>query len=219
MIEPKDVSALILAGGQGRRMRLCQQDSGGQAAADPASQEKGLMRLHGEPLVSWAVCALPASLDAVYISANRCFDAYARFGTVVSDEPDLGPNLGPLAGVASVLSQMPTPWLYVVPVDVPRPPADVFDHLLHHVNEQVCHLAYIHADRPEPLFMLVNQSLLDSLRHYLRGGCRQVQGWQREHGHAVHIRADHHAFLNVNTPAQLRQAHRTILSDCHHSID
>lgn len=113
MIPFDDVSGLVLAGGQGRRMQ----------AAGAAAVEKGLMLLHGRPLVAWATAALPPGLAATYISANRHHERYSVYGTVVSDDPLLGDDPGPLGGVVSAMQRMATSWLYVAPVDVPSPRA------------------------------------------------------------------------------------------------
>ena len=200
MITPDDVSGLVLAGGQGRRMQ-----QSGQTSA-----EKGLLELHGRPLVSWAVDALPTALHTVYISANRCQDRYAEYGLVVPDDPSMGMYSGPLAGIASGMRRMSTPWLYVVPADVPCPPTLLFDRLLEHVNAHACSLAYAHADQPQPLFMLVHLNLLDSLQRYVRQEFRQVQGWQHDHGMAVQFDPDIEGFFNINTPDDMRRAHQII---------
>lgn len=200
MIPIHQVSGLVLAGGQGRRMQ-----QPGQAPA-----EKGLVLLHGKPLVSWAASAMPTGISHLYISANRQHSNYAEYGTVVADDPDLGDDPGPLAGVATVMRTMSTQWLYTAPADVPAPPRSVLQTLLQHLNAQGGDLVYACAGRPQPLFMLVNKNLLGSLEHYLHNGLRRVQLWQREHGHAVHFDVDGDGFLNINTPDDLQAAHQRI---------
>lgn len=200
MIAAQDVSGLILTGGQGSRM---------QQPGQP-SIEKGLMRLHGKPLVEWAADTMPSGLADVYISANRCFDEYAGYGIVVPDDPALGDAQGPLAGLASVMSRVNTHWIYVVPADVPLPPAGVFQSLLQHVNGHQCDLAFACTDRPQPLFMLVNKKLLVGLKEYLHAGSRQVQRWQRLHGHSVYLENEADGFFNINTPADLQRAHQLV---------
>lgn len=200
MIDIHGISGLVLAGGRGRRMQQA-----GQHAV-----EKALMRLHGRPLVSWAAGSMPDGLARLYISANRCFDDFAPYGTVVADDPALGDDLGPLAGVASVMRRMSTPWLYTAPADVPCPPATVLQTLMQQATAQNADLVYACTDRPQPLFMLVNKKLLDSLDAYLQAGSRQVQSWQREHGQAVHFSGDDDCFFNINTPDDLHIAHQRI---------
>lgn len=200
MIAPHEVSGLVLAGGRGRRM---------QQAGQPGV-EKGLMRLHGRHLVAWAAASMPQGLARLYISANRQLDGYADYGDVVTDHPAFGDDSGPLAGVASVLREMPTQWLYTAPVDVPRPPTGVFQSLVQHAGAHQADLVYVRTDRPQPLFMLVNKRLLSGLEAYLASGSRQVQAWQRDVGQAVELDGGDHDFFNVNTPDDLLLAHRMI---------
>lgn len=200
MIALHDVSGMVLAGGQGRRM---------QQSGSP-SIEKGLLTLHGEPLVSWAVNGLPAGLSEIYISANRHSDIYSDYGRVVPDNPAFGTGAGPLAGIASVMQRMSTPWLYVVPTDVPRPPGDLFKRLLQSVSVRSSDLLFASTDKPQPLFMLVHARLLDSIQCCLHNDIRQVQRWQRQYGLAVHFEGDNHEFHNINTPEDLCLAHQLI---------
>lgn len=200
MIAAHDVSGLILAGGQGRRM---------QEVGRPAI-EKGLVLLHARPLVAWATNALPIGLATVYISANRYADAYGQYGVVVPDNPLLGHDVGPLAGVASALARASTPWLYVAPVDVPCPPPQLFSALCSHVCRERAPLAYVQSTRPQPLFMLLNRCLLSDLERSLQQGLRKVQEWQQRHGTPVCIDDNDTAFFNVNSPDDLALAHQRI---------
>ncbi len=189
-----DVSGLVLAGGQGRRMQ------------DPSrpTVEKGLIKLHGKPLVAWAVAGLPSGLAQVYISANRQQAAYSQYGTIVSDHPDEGHDAGPLAGIASVLRQIRTEWLLVVPVDVPFAPHDWWRPLFQASASTPATVFYVQAGRAQPLFMLIHQRSLPALQAYLRAGGRQVMAWVQQHGQAISVQAhDDQAFFNVNTPANL----------------
>lgn len=81
-------TALLLAGGQARRM---------------GGVDKGLQTLHGQPLAAHVLASLAAQSQPparCLISANRHLDAYAALGwPVLADaEPDYP---GPLAGIAA----------------------------------------------------------------------------------------------------------------------
>lgn len=109
------ISGLVLAGGRASRMRA--------PGAEPV--DKGLVELAGAPLVEHACRVLRPSVEAVWISANRHAADYARYGTVLADGLEFGPQPGPLAGVAGALERIDTPWLLVLPVDVPLLPPDL----------------------------------------------------------------------------------------------
>lgn len=203
LVTPDQVSGLVLAGGRGRRM---------QRAGSEDAVEKGLMLLHGKPLISWALQNLPRGRAHTYISANRCHDKYASYGQVVSDDTALGEAVGPLHGVASVLPLCTTAWLMVVPVDVPLVPANLFKRLA-----QAAALApqpkivYVRtSERAQPLFMLIHVALLSDLRQYLLDGGRRVLDWQQVYGVAVDFSDASPDFLNINTRADLENAARII---------
>lgn len=200
MITPSDVCGLVLAGGHGRRM---------QNPAAPRT-EKGLLRLHGRPLVEWAINGMPADLAGIFISANHELDTYAQYASVVPDDPSFGPDGGPLAGVASTLARLTQHWLFVVPADVPSVPGNMFLRLCKRADPQSCQLVVAKTDLPQPLFMLVHVGLLPSLQAYLHSGQRQVQRWQREVGQVVTFAANEHEFFNINTPDDLCRAHELL---------
>ncbi|MFW7340393.1 molybdenum cofactor guanylyltransferase MobA [Pollutimonas sp. H1-120] len=200
MIARSQITGLILAGGRARRMQ--QEDS--------LDVDKGLLGLDGAPLVAHAQRYLAPQVSSVLVSANRHLEDYADYGRVVSDDPRLGIDLGPLAGVASALAATSTPWLAVMPVDVLNLPADMVARLAGAADEAGALAAYagtVGPDRVHPLCMLVHASLAGSLRDYLGGGDRKVQLWQQMHA-AVPVCFDggHGAFFNINTPQDLRLA-------------
>jgi molybdopterin-guanine dinucleotide biosynthesis protein A len=57
--------------------------------------------------------------------------------------------------------------------------------------------------------MLVHRDLMPNLEHYVRDGGRQVSAWQEQHpSETVYFGEDPYAFLNINTPDDLKTAER-----------
>lgn len=195
-----NVSGLILAGGQGRRM---------QQTGYPV-KEKGLLMLAGQPLVAWVDKAFPATIRARYISANRCETGYQPYGQVIQDAPDLPSAAGPLVGLASSARVITTPWVFVLPVDMPFVPPTLLSTLQQAVTSTKAACVYAQTERPHPLCMLVHRELLLALPEYLHKGMRRVMEWQQQVGHPVSWDAQDHEFLNINTPALLQRASRAI---------
>lgn len=176
-------------------------------AAGRVPVEKGLLALHGRPLVAWVQSYLVSRTASVYISANRCTDMYARYGQVIGDDPALGEDLGPLAGLASVLPQVRTSWLLSLPVDVPAPPPDLLERLAAQATSSGASIVYAFSGRAHPLCMLLHCDMLASLREFLRGGERKVGIWQERNGAVQAVfPADDAGFFNINTPADLLAA-------------
>jgi molybdopterin-guanine dinucleotide biosynthesis protein A len=214
MIAPVDLTGLILAGGLATRMRASLADVSNGFQSDGAEpMEKGLLVLRGETLADRARRFLDPHVSRVLISANRQAERYAAYGHVVPDAPEYGDNAGPLAGVASALAHVATPWMAVIPVDVPLLPPDLLGRLGEAVCDEGVGLAYAGDGEGgiHPLCMLVHGDLLDDLHSYLLGGGRKVRLWHaRQHGRLVRFDGPTEQFLNVNTAEDLERAERAL---------
>jgi len=204
MIPARHMTGLILAGGRARRMQ----------GADCAPVDKGLLEINGQSLVARARHYLEPHVARIWVSANRHLSIYARYGKVIRDNPLAGE--GPLAGIASALGQIDTPWLLVVPVDVLGFPDGMVGRLAQAVLETGRAAAYATADRDHPLCMIVHRDSFDGLMAFVHGGNRTVRRWHQVNG-AVPVRfdADADAFFNINTPQELEAARQA--SQCERS--
>jgi molybdenum cofactor guanylyltransferase len=193
-IEPRPVTAIILAGGLARRFR---------------GEDKGLLALAQQPLAGWVAKRLAGHAAEILISANRNLLRYASLGyTVVPDSlPDYP---GPLAGLLSAARTAQQEWLLTVPCDAPFLPLDLVMQLHDHARASRVPLARA-ADETGTQFaiMLVHRDLMADLGDFVREGGRQVQSWQARHPcETVYFGEDPYAFLNVNTPEDLKTAER-----------
>lgn len=189
---PKEaITAVILAGGQGRRM---------------GGIDKGLVELAGKPLVGWILEAVRPQVGAVLINANRSAERYARFGhPLIQDDLDGYP--GPLAGMASGLAACETPWALFVPCDGPRVPATLAERLHRAATQADAPIAAAHdGERLQPVYALVRRDLLADLRAQMASGERRIARWFAGHGAATVDFADvADCFVNVNTPDELER--------------
>ena len=105
------ITGVVLAGGRGSRM---------------GGADKGLVDLHGKPMVAHAIDALRPQVGRLLINANRHLDQYMAFGCdVVPDALD--GYLGPLAGLASAMQAAATQYVVTVPCDSPLLPDDLVE--------------------------------------------------------------------------------------------
>jgi molybdenum cofactor guanylyltransferase len=181
------VAAVVLAGGQGRRM---------------GGVDKGLLAYQGHPLIEWVLAALSPQVEQLFISANRNLDAYAAYGYRVL--PDTLPDYpGPLAGVLAALEAVDADWLVVVPCDTPHLPADLVLRLLGAAQLESVPLA-VAADevRVHHSCFIVRTDLRDNLAAYLASGERAVHRWQAALASAT-VRFDAACFANFNRPIDL----------------
>jgi molybdopterin-guanine dinucleotide biosynthesis protein A len=187
-LESARVAAVILAGGQGRRM---------------GGVDKGLVDYQGRPLIEWALAALAPQVGQILISANRNLATYAAYGYRVL--PDTLPDFpGPLAGVLAALDAVTADWLLVAPCDTPHLPADLAARLLGAALREGVPLA-VAADqtRAHHSCFLVRTDQRDDLASFLARGERAVRHWQAGLP-STQVRFDAACFVNFNQPQDLR---------------
>jgi molybdopterin-guanine dinucleotide biosynthesis protein A len=190
------VTAVILAGGLARRFK---------------GEDKGLIQLAHRSLAAWVAERLHGQVAEILLNANRNLADYAAIGyPVVADH--LPGNLGPLAGILAAGRTAQQEWLLTVPCDAPFLPLDLAVHL--HAQALANDVPLVRAADDSGVHyavMLLHRSLLADLDIYVQNGGRQVRAWQETHSlETVAFRGDPYAFLNVNTPDDLRTAQRLV---------
>ena len=181
------VSGIVLAGGQGRRM---------------GSVDKGLQLLHGKPMVQWVLERFAPQVDEIIVNANQNVQRYAAFGhRVVSDE--VSGFAGPLAGLHAGLGAISHPLAVTVPCDSPFLPGDLVARLRANLGSNDLAVAKT-GDQPHPVFALVRRSVAENLRAFLAGGGRKIDAWYAAL-RVVEVQFDDEAdaFRNINTLEEL----------------
>ncbi|WP_320838091.1 molybdenum cofactor guanylyltransferase MobA [Zhongshania sp.] len=177
------VTALILAGGAGRRMN---------------GQDKGLLLWQSKPLIAHIIDRLPKDVAQVLISCNRNIDHYQQYAVTVCDVlPDYQ---GPLAGLYAALQTISTHQTLILPCDSPTPPRDLLDRLSRELTKHQADICYAHdGERGQYLFALLNNELKTHLAGYLRSGERSVNQWYKQMN-CVHADFSDQtsAFRNIN---------------------
>jgi molybdopterin-guanine dinucleotide biosynthesis protein A len=208
LINPEDITGLILAGGRGSRM---------------GGVDKGLQTFNGMPLALHALTRLQmGGVGHLMINANRNLAAYESFGASVW--PDgLADYAGPLAGFLTGLAHCETPYLLTVPCDTPLLPLDLVPRLAQALQAQDADIAMAAAPeldphgqlqiRTQPVFCLLRVSLLESLQQFTHNGGRKIDAWTALHKTVIVPfdlpTDDPKAFFNANTLAELRQLENT----------
>lgn len=187
-----DVTGVILAGGQGKRM---------------GSADKGLQLLDGKPLVAHVIDRLRPQVSTLIVNANWNQSAYAAFGyPVCSDEPlDWS---GPLAGFLTGLRHCKTLYLVTAPCDAPFLPSRLVEDLHRSLEEKQADLAVaVSKDdeycRVQPAFCLMKASLATDLENFMARGGRKIEQWYATRKVATACFNERHGFENVNTPDEL----------------
>jgi molybdenum cofactor guanylyltransferase len=188
MIAREDITGIVLAGGQGRRM---------------GSVDKGLVELDGRPLVAHVLERFAPQVGTVLINANRNAERYAALGPRVIADALTG-YAGPLAGLHAGLSAATTPYVATAPCDSPFLPADLVARLAAALQDARASLAVARTgDQPHPVFALVRRDVLAHLSAFLDGGGRKIDLWYATLPVAEVAFTDVAAFRNINTAEEL----------------
>lgn len=195
-IKTQNITAVILAGGQGSRL---------------AGLDKGLVKLNNIPLVQHAIARINPQVAQIIISANRNIAAYAALGfpvyeDEVNDVDSPHHFLGPLAGILKALQHCQTDWLLTVPADCPFIPNDLAQRLSEHSQDNKIIMAH-DGLRLQPTFALIHKSMQSSLITFLKQGERKAQVWMKQQAHSIVDFSDNaDAFININTEDDLKHA-------------
>ncbi|MEQ1883113.1 MAG: molybdenum cofactor guanylyltransferase MobA, partial [Burkholderiales bacterium] len=179
------VTAIILAGGAGRRM---------------GGQDKGLQDFRGRPLVCTVLDRIRSQVTDVLIVANRNAERYASFGySVIADQ--VGGFAGPLAGLHAGLKTTTSDLVASVPCDTPFLPLDLITRLALPLQDPRCELSVARTGHQvHPVFCLARRKLLPHLEAFLGSGGRKFDTWYANLA-VVEVAFDDQvdAFRNLNT--------------------
>ncbi|MEO8848676.1 MAG: molybdenum cofactor guanylyltransferase MobA [Casimicrobiaceae bacterium] len=184
-----DITGLVLAGGQGRRM---------------GGVDKGLVDFDGRPLVAHVIARLAPQVDKLLINANQNAQRYAEFGhAVVADA--IGGFAGPLAGLHAGLTAATSDYVLTSPCDSPFLPADLASRLAVALAAAGAQLAVARTGtQSHPVFALVDRRVLPHLAQFLAEGGRKIDAWYATLAIAeVAFDDEAAAFRNINTRDEL----------------
>jgi molybdopterin-guanine dinucleotide biosynthesis protein A len=187
-MEPRSrISGVILSGGAGRRV---------------GNRDKGLIPLHGKPLVAHVAEGLEPQVGSIIVSCNRNLDEYRAFAPLVV--ADRRQNFqGPLSGLESVAPHIQTEYIAVVSCDMPYLPPGWVQRIIKamsQTSDNIKDIGYAHdGDRAQYLCAVIRRKCLSTLNTYLGAGHRSVRDWYGLHNSTPVDFSDHGAcFRNYN---------------------
>jgi molybdenum cofactor guanylyltransferase len=185
-----NLSAVILAGGESRRM----------------GRDKAWVEVGGQPLILRALCAIRDSgIKEVFISGRAGTD-YSALGYPVLFDRE--PGCGPLAGIERAFEATEAPLLLVLAVDLPWMSATFLRKLAERCDPLTGAIPKLRGQL-EPLVAIYPKRCQLLARDCLREGCRAARDFAdaclREHAVKPFVvaRADSGCFDNWNTPQDI----------------
>jgi len=199
-IEKNDITGVLLAGGQSRRM------GGG---------DKGLLTIAGKPMLAHVLDRFGPQAGRVILNANGDPARFAAFGLpVVADsiEGNAGPLAGVLAGLRWSAENVPeATHIATASTDAPLIPAGLVERLAAALEGRQERIALAKSGGfMHPVIGLWPVALADDLEAALKDGVRKVLHWTDRHG-TIGVEfpfvaaggKDIDPFFNANTPEEL----------------
>jgi molybdopterin-guanine dinucleotide biosynthesis protein A len=184
----RQLSGLILAGGESRRM----------------GQDKGSVIWRGMSLIEHAYQTFSTLCEEIIVSSNNP-DLTFRFGKIV---PDNFTGIGPIAGLEAGLKVASYPLVLVMSCDTPLVPAAMFSHLLEKHGDYDISLA-AHNGINEPMIGLYSKSVYPVIREEINKGQNKPPAiikqtkWQEVDIHKGLNFFQPDMFRNLNSPEDL----------------
>lgn len=189
MIEPQDLTFLVLCGGAATRM---------------GGVDKPLQRWRDSTLLDHVLASVDTEVPRL-ISANRNLAAYAKRGPVITDEQASVRCASPLSGILAALEHIDTNWLLVAPGDTPELQPGWHTALLDNATESKPAVIF-DGQQQQHLHSVIPRGARHSLAKFLAAGHMQVWKWLAE-AEALAVPVGDAAaadmFRNVNTLSDL----------------
>lgn len=201
MLQNDEITGVVLAGGQGRRM---------------GGMDKGLLEFAGQTLIEHVLQKLTPQLKNFVINANRNQQRYSSYGDVISDS--VSDFAGPLAGILAAMEHVDSRYVLCVPCDSPFLPPTLVERMWRQLNAHMASIAVAHdGSRLQPVFALIDRQLQDSLRDYLHSGERKIDRWYEQHNMVtVDFSDSPDTFININCAEELAQISQQIAKGTNH---
>ena len=196
----RDVTGVILAGGESRRM----------------GQNKALMRLGGERLVDRVARTLGACCAELLMVTNSP-EVYADVG--IRMVGDVWPGKGSLGGIYSAIHHADTPYVLVVACDMPFLQAASLTYLIEQIDAYDVVMPDVLGEQ-QPLHAIYGRACLEPIRRRLEADRLRIVGFLSD----VRVRTvtaaelqpldpNLIAFQNLNTREEFEAAARLLRGD------
>ncbi|MEE9367684.1 MAG: molybdenum cofactor guanylyltransferase [Pontiella sp.] len=178
----EDAAAIVLSGGDSRRM----------------GQDKSVMPVHGQPMLSNIVEQLTPNFKTVMVSGAK--EKYAFAGCRVVE--DLEPDRGPLMGLLSTLKESVHELNFVTACDVPDIHMPVVRNMLREIGNYDAVVPVLQDARKQPLFAVYRKSVAKNIEVLMTEDKQSMHALlDTLNVHYVEVDADW--YHNINTQEDL----------------
>lgn len=185
------ITAIILAGGQSRRM----------------GRDKGLVLLNGKPMVQHVLDKAKSITDNAMIITNQ--PGYEHFG--VPTYSDLIEDKGPLGGIYTGLHYTRTEYNLVLSCDIPLVSVSFLNRLASYRGENQAWVP-VHENQPQPLCAIYKKEIRPQIKLSFEAGPLSMQKFLETINTSFidmsDVGAEHkNGFANLNSPEDVEKYH------------
>ena len=186
MIQKKDITGIILAGGKSSRM----------------GTDKGFLKLKNKPFVRYSIDALkPLVSEIIIVSDNPDYDV---FGLKRID--DITKNAGPVAGICSGLEASSTTYNLVLSCDIPLITSEILQKLIDNIDDTSQIIQVESKGKSMPLIAIYKKELANTIDTFLKNDERRLRVAIKSCISKNIVLEKEHEFstMNVNTQNELK---------------
>ena len=187
MIDKKNITGIILAGGKSSRM----------------GSDKGFLMFNGKPFVQHIIDAMTGFVSEILIVSNN--PDYDTFG--LKRVNDIIENAGPLAGIYSGLNVSKTKYNLILSCDVPLITSNILKKLIDETSNDDADIVQVESQgKAMPLIAIYKNSCKEIFFSLLKKGEKRLQFAvnQCKVKSIILNSQDEKSTINVNTPEELK---------------
>ena len=181
------ITAVILAGGQSRRM----------------GQDKALLMVKGVPLIRHTIDTVQSVTQTIFVMTPRIEKYRALVTPDCELVKELSPTQGPLAAFSRILPRINQDWILLLACDLPHlsiTALQTWVSYLPDVSDDTVAVLPRHSKGWEPLCGFYHRRCLRSLQAFVQHGGRSFQDWLSQVAVTELPLTDVKTVFNCNTP-------------------
>jgi molybdopterin-guanine dinucleotide biosynthesis protein A len=155
MIDKKDITGIILAGGKSSRM----------------GTDKGFLMLNDKPFVQYSIDALkPLVSKILIVSDNPDYDVFG-----LKRINDITKNAGPVAGICSGLEASSTEYNIILSCDIPLITSEILQKLINNIDGVSQIIQAESNGKSMPLIAIYNKDVKNIFEDFLKNDERRLR--------------------------------------------
>lgn len=187
MIDKKDITGIILAGGKSSRM----------------GTDKGFLMLNNKAFAQYSIDALKPLVSEILIVSD--LPDYDKFG--LKRVNDITKNAGPVAGICSGLEASKTEYNIILSCDIPLITNEILQKLISNIDDKTQIIQAESQGKSMPLIAVYRKNILSTFKSLLNNNERRLRVAIKSciSKNIILEKEQEFSTMNVNTRTELKQ--------------